>query len=66
MIKNLRDFIFGKMFFPKVSVIDRPGIIISKASSRYGLRESKKRVVWYFEDNFADLQLETIDRKSVV
>lgn len=60
MIKNLRDFIFGKMFFPKVAVIDKPGIIISKSSSKYGGRESKRRNVWIFEDTLANLQLETI------
>lgn len=43
VVEDVRDFVFSKLFFPKVAVIDKPGIIISKTSSKYGGRESKRR-----------------------
>ncbi|MBW2984301.1 hypothetical protein KY361_04255 [Candidatus Woesearchaeota archaeon] len=59
---SIKDYLFNKLFFPKVVVIDRPGVIINKTSSRYGSRESKKRMVWCFEDILVNLQRETIKK----
>jgi hypothetical protein len=41
-------------------MIDRPGIIYNVISKRYGRGNSKKRIVFHFEDIIANLQLETI------
>ncbi len=59
---NIRDYLFNKLFFPKVVVIDRPGIIINKTSRKYGGEISKKRVIFHFEDIFVNLQMETIKK----
>ena len=58
-LNNIRDYLFNKLFFPKVVVIDKPGIIYSETSKKYGKTKSKKRQVWFFEDVIAHLQLET-------
>lgn len=57
--KSVRDYIFNKLFFPKVAIIDKPGIIINQISRKYGNIKSRHRTIFYFEDILADLQLET-------
>ena len=59
-MENARNYILNKLFFPKVAVIDKPGVIISKTSRKYGKKDSMKRIVFYFEDIISSLQLETI------
>ncbi len=62
MVQNIQKYIFEKLFFPRVAVIDQPGIIISKTSSKYGSKTSMKRMVFYFEDIIANLQIETVKK----
>ncbi len=52
--------IISDLFLPKFGIIDRPGMIISRTSRRFGGQESQKRQIFYFEDTLANLQLETI------
>jgi len=59
-INKIINYTLNKLFFPKVVVIDRPGIIISKTSSKYSSKESKKRIIWCFEDITVNLQLRTV------
>lgn len=60
MTNNIKDYIFNKLFFPKVVTIDKPGIIYNIFSRKFGGRQTK-RVVLYFEDIIANLQLETVE-----
>lgn len=60
--ENVREYLFNKIFFPKVAMIDRPGIIINKTSRKFGGKVSQKRTIFHFEDIFANLQLETISK----
>lgn len=60
MAKDMQRYLFNKLFFPKVAIIDKPGIIINQASSFYGLKKSRKRIIFLFEDDFVNLQKETI------
>lgn len=62
MVGDIRSYVLNKLFFPKVAVIDRPGIIINKTSRKYGRSSSQIRNVFHFEDIFVNLQLETIKR----
>jgi len=59
MEEGIKNFILTKLFFPKVAVIDRPGIIYNVLTKRYGRGESKRRVIFYFEDTMSDLFIET-------
>ena len=59
---DIRDYLFNKLFFPKVVVIDKPGIIYNTVANKLSGKETKKRIVWYFEDVIVNLQLETIKK----
>ena len=59
-MKNIKNYLLNKLFFPKVAVIDQPGIIYNVLSRRYGHVSSKKRIVFLFEDMFAEIQKEAI------
>jgi len=58
--KTIRDYLFNKLFFPKVVRINRPGIIYNYVNTRFGGLGAKKRTIWHFEDIVVNLQLETI------
>lgn len=60
MVGNIREFILKKFIFPKVLIIDNPGIIISKSFSRYSKKEVNRRIIYYFEDTIVDLQSKTL------
>ena len=57
---NIKDYILAKLFFPRLVIIDKPGIIISEAARKYGHVSSRKRIVFHFEDIIINLQLETM------
>jgi len=59
--KSVREYLFNKLFFPKVVTIEKPGIIINKTSRLFG-GVSQKRCIYYFEDIFINLQNETIKK----
>ena len=56
---DIKRYWFEKLLAPKVVTIDSPGIIHTKVDRKYGKSKSKKRLVWYFEDTIADLQIDT-------
>ena len=60
MVKNIQKYLFNKLFFPKVVIIDKPGIIINKTIGKFGKEGTKTRVIYIFEDIYSELQLETI------
>jgi len=62
MVENIRDYIFNKIFAPRTFIIDQPGIIYNVLAKKYGRGESKKRIIWYFEDTLANLQIATIKK----
>lgn len=62
LYKDLRRYTLEKLFFPKVAVIDRPGIIINKTSSRFGNSRTQTRVIFHFEDIPVKLYLETVKK----
>jgi len=53
------NYFVEKLLYPKVAVIDRPGIIISKTSSWYS-SSSQKRLLFHFEDLFVANQLAAV------
>ena len=59
-MKNIKQFILRKLFFPKVAVIDQPGIIYNVLSRKYGGKKSRKRIIFLFEDMFIEIQKEAI------
>ena len=59
MVDKIKNYIFNKLFFPKVLIIDEPGIIINKSPGYIGKSKFKKRLVFDFEDNLSELQIET-------
>ena len=59
VVDNIRNYIFSKLFFPKVVMIDKPGIIYNYVDRKFGSARAKKRIVFFFEDVFVNLQLET-------
>jgi len=60
--KNIRDYIFNKLIFPKVLIVDKPGIIINKSISKFGKEKARTRVVYHFEDIAVNLYLESIKK----
>ncbi len=62
VIENISKYVFDKVFFPKKFIIDKPGIIINRRHRKYGGIINQIRTVFYFEEIFANLQLETIKK----
>jgi DNA topoisomerase IB len=62
MVENIKSYILNKLFFPKVVVIDKPGMFYSETSKKYGKSTSRKRQIWHFEDISVNLYLETAKR----
>ncbi len=62
MVQDIKRYLFDKLFFPKVAIIDRPGIIINKTISRFGKEGVKTRVIYNFEDIAVNLYLETVKK----
>lgn len=58
---NIRDYTLNKLIFPRILVIDKPGVIINSASAFYGLKQSRKRIAYFFEDDFVALDAATVD-----
>ncbi|MDH3352917.1 MAG: hypothetical protein OEL87_00530 [Nanoarchaeota archaeon] len=58
-MESIKDYWIKKLLFPKVFIVDKPGIIISKVSSKFGNKENKRRMIFLFEDILINLQLET-------
>lgn len=55
---NLREEILKHLFFSRVSLIDRPGILINRFYIGFGLLELKRRMTYFFEDPLVDLHIE--------
>lgn len=60
--ESIWDYWISKLLFPKTFLIDKPGIIISKISSKYGNKENKRRMVFFFEETLSYLQKETLKK----
>lgn len=60
MVSDIKRYWEDKLLAPRVVVIDKPGVIYNIVAKKYGVGESKKRVVWYFEDVIVDLQRRTL------
>lgn len=58
---DVKGYILNKLFFPKTIVIDKPGIVISKTSTWYGKKGKGKRIIYFFEDIFSNLQRKTLN-----
>ena len=61
-IRDIKRFILEKGFFPKVVLINRPGVIINKIVQKYGGKSSINRMAYIFEDSLVNLQLDTIKK----
>jgi hypothetical protein len=61
-IKNVRNFLFNKLFFPKAVIINKPGVIYSYVDRKFGSPVSKRRMIYFFEDTFVNLQVRTIKK----
>lgn len=61
MGRSLGNYFFEKLVFPKVYLIDSPGIIITKYSKHYG-KDKMQRSVFHFEDILAGVQIKTIKK----
>ena len=60
MSNSIRDYLFNKLFFPKVVTIDKPGIIYTVYDRKFGRPAAKRRIIYFFEDILVNLQLETV------
>lgn len=54
----LKNF-FDEFLFPKIMIIDRPGIIINKSIRKFGGESTRTRIIYHFEDISKNLYLET-------
>jgi hypothetical protein len=62
---NIWDYWVNKLLFPKIYIIDKPGVIISTASKLLGSHTTKKREVYHFEKIFAQLQEKTSEKLGI-
>lgn len=56
---DFKGYFFDKLIFPKVVIIDKPGIIISKTIGRFSKREINTRAIYYPENIGIDLYINT-------
>lgn len=56
---DVKRYLFDKLIFPKTLVINKPGIIYTKQGRKFGSSNTRRRLVFHFEDIIANLQLET-------
>ncbi|MBT3721733.1 hypothetical protein HN789_06295 [archaeon] len=49
-MKKIKDYFLNKLFFPKVALIETPGIILSKTTRKYSKHSSLKRIIFDFEN----------------
>ncbi|MBD3249292.1 hypothetical protein GF336_04570 [Candidatus Woesearchaeota archaeon] len=54
------NYTLSKLFFPKVVVIDKPGVIYTKQDRLFGNPITRRRIVYYFEDILVELHKETV------
>jgi hypothetical protein len=52
------NYTLSKLFFPKVIMVDNPGITYSYVDRKFGTPKAKRRMIWHFEDIIVNLQLE--------
>ena len=57
---NVKNYVFDKLFFPKVVTINNPGVILTKIVRKYGRESSRIRPTYIFEDILVQVQLDTI------
>jgi hypothetical protein len=62
---DIKKYIFKKLIFPKVFVIDKPGLIYSKNFSFISHRAYNVRVVYTFEDAYVNLYFDTVKKIGV-
>ncbi|MCW8966814.1 MAG: hypothetical protein OQK82_09055 [Candidatus Pacearchaeota archaeon] len=55
-------FILEKFIFPKILIINNPGIIINKTVSRFGKTYRKTRVIYNFEEIAVELYKKTVNK----
>ena len=61
MNKNrLKEYWINKLLFPKIFIMDKPGVIISTSSKFFGCGSIKKRSIYHFRKIFYDLLLESV------
>ncbi|NPE26664.1 hypothetical protein HNV12_01515 [Methanococcoides sp. SA1] len=60
-LKDIRKHILENLFFPKKVVIDRPGVIINQIARRYSKIRVRHRIIFFFEDIVARVQLKTLE-----
>ena len=58
MQEDLWNYWVKKLLFPKKFIIDSPGMLLSKTYLEYG-NNNKRRMIYYFEDEIANLQIQT-------
>src|SRR3989339_712150 len=62
---SIKQYIFEKLFYPKVVIINEPGMIINYSSKKYGHFNKFKRNLLYFEEIISKIQIETIRRHGI-
>ncbi len=60
--KGIKNILYNKLFSKKIVDIDRPGFIVSKTSTKYTNRRSRKRILYYFEEIIAQIQKDTLEK----
>lgn len=59
---DVKRYLFDKLIFPRVFIIDKPGVIINKTIGKFGKEGIKTRVIYHFEDFVTELYKETVKK----
>ncbi len=59
---DIKKHFFRKFVFPRILIIDRPGLIVSKNFNNLNSRAHKMRVVYNFEDFYVNLYFDTLKK----
>ena len=57
---DIKKHFFRKFIFPKVLIIDKPGLIVSKNFNNLNSRAHNMRIVYNFEDFYVNLYFDTL------
>lgn len=62
---DLKDYWMNKLLLPKIFVIDKPGVVISRTSRFFGCNITEKRNLYHFDKIFLQLRVATVKKMGI-
>jgi len=60
--KDIKDYISKQLIFPKVLIVDEPGVITNKTVGQLSKKNVRTRIIFTFEDIYSNLYFDTLNK----